>query len=67
MTTEQERIKQMVKHWCPSTCHHEDFEIQVLRAFLAATSCCSTMKDLLDGKNPIRPLHSFPDPKFGFE
>lgn len=33
-----------------------------MRAFMHATACAADQKRKLDGKEPIRPLDSYPDP-----
>ena len=63
MNTEQEHIQALVKHWCPEFSQEtETFPVQVMRAFLAATACAADQRRKLDGKEPIRPLDSYPNP-----
>ena len=62
-TTDMEHIRARVNHWCPEFSQQtEIFQVQVLRAFLAATACAADQCRKLEGKNPIRPLDSYPDP-----
>jgi hypothetical protein len=55
-------IKASVAAWCPSQFHHEAFEIQLVRAFLAASACAADQHRALMGARPIRPLNTYPNP-----
>jgi hypothetical protein len=61
------RFMRLIGHWCPAEYKGESCEHQLIRAFLNATACCADQKRLLDHKDPIRPLDSYPDPMFEFE
>jgi hypothetical protein len=65
--TDTEHINRVVNHWCPETCHHEQFELRLMRAFMHVTACAADQKRKLDGKDPIRPLDSYPNPLTPFE
>ena len=69
MDKEQQRIIDLVNHWCPEFSRQqlEPFEVQVMRAFMQATACAADQCRKLDGKEPIRPLDSYPDPMTHFE
>lgn len=67
MNAEQQRIVDLVDHWCPKQFGHEDFNVRVIRAFLCATSCAADQKRTIDGAGPVMPPSFYPDPKFGFQ
>lgn len=67
MNKEQERFERLVNHWAPAFSKtNESWAAQVSRAFLMATACAADQKLVLDGKEPIRPLDSYPNPRAGF-
>ena len=61
-----ERMTRLIRHWCPENLLYEGFPNTLMRAFMAATACAADQKRVLDGKQPIRPLDSHPDPMAGF-
>jgi hypothetical protein len=61
------RFMRLIEHWCPAAYKEESGEHQLIRAFLHVTACCADQKRMLDHKDPVRQLDSYPDPMFEFE
>jgi hypothetical protein len=61
------RLMMLTEHWCPEAFNDESFDNRMVRAFLVAAACCADQKRVLDGKQPLRPLDSYPDPMRGFD
>ncbi|WP_050028959.1 hypothetical protein [Verrucomicrobium sp. BvORR034] len=61
-TFHSSEFKARVAAWCPAQFRNEPFELQLTRAFLAASACAADQHRALLGARPIRPLKSYPDP-----
>lgn len=63
---EADRLRVLIKHWCPENLQYEGFPNTLVRAFLAATATCADYRRVLNGQDTIRSLESHPDPMVGF-
>ncbi len=61
--TDQERLQGQIDRWgsLPNG-QKESREIMFMRAFMQLSACAADQKRVLDGGQPIRPLHSYPNP-----
>jgi hypothetical protein len=64
MIQQVQEIQAVIENWCPPGRYaNEPFENQVILALLNANACVLDLKRVLDGKEPIRPLESYPIPR----
>jgi hypothetical protein len=62
----QDHLSVVVANYCPPHLRNEAFSIRLAAAFMEVTALASDQHRFIKGKNPIRPLTSYPDPLVGF-
>lgn len=66
--SDQDRIRRQIERWGTTPAGpRESFDILTMRALLQLSACVADQKRVIDGQQPIRPLHSYPDPLAYFE
>lgn len=66
--TDLQRLEGQIERWgsLPNG-QKESRDIMLMRAFMQLSACCADQKRVLDGEQPIRPLHSYPNPLHYFK
>lgn len=54
------QFEKFVDHWTPERLRDEPLQQKLVRAFMHATACVESQREVIAGRHPIRPLESFP-------
>ena len=56
---DHKQFSRFVDHWSPGF-GDEELELRLMRALMNAVACVASQREVMAGKEPLRPLSSFP-------